>query len=492
MYNMKKAIVIGSGIAGIASSIRLAVKGYRVEVFEANSYFGGKLSSFKLGEYRFDAGPPLFTMPHLVTQLFEIAKLDPKSYFDYKKKDVSCHYFWSDKKKFRAYADRKLFIEEINSVFGEPIKKVEEYINRAKNKYDLTHSLFLENSLHKLKTYLSNDTLNALIKLNSLDLFKTLHKVNEETFSSSQLIQLFDRFATYNGSDPYQTSGIMTLIQHLEGHYGTFVPTKGMVSISKALYDLATSIGVKFHFNSLVKEIKLDQNKAEGVIVNSKYHQADIVISNMDIYPTYKKLLKNIKAPSKTLNQERSSSAIIFYWGIEKSFSELELHNVFFSDDYQNEFNAIFKNKTICDDPTIYLNITSKDIPKDAPKGCENWFILINSPADYGQDWDGIVKRLRKQVISKLSKQLDTPIAPLIKHEKVLTPPLIRDRTQSHMGALYGASSNKSSAAFLRHPNFSRRIKNLYFCGGSVHPGGGIPLCLLSAKIVDELIPNSS
>ena len=308
---MKKAIVIGSGIAGIASSIRLAVKGYKVEVFEANSYFGGKLSSFKLGEYRFDAGPPLFTMPHLVTQLFEIAELDPKSYFDYKKKDVSCHYFWSDKKKFRAYADRKLFIEEINSVFNEPLKKVEEYIKRAKNKYDLTHSLFLENSLHKLKTYLSYDTLNALIKLNSLDLFKTLHKVNEETFSSSQLIQLFDRFATYNGSDPYQTSGIMTLIQHLEGHYGTFVPTKGMVSISKALHDLATSIGVKFHFNSLVKEIKLDQNKAEGVIVNSEYHQADIVISNMDIYPTYKKLLKNIKAPVKTLNQERSSSAII-------------------------------------------------------------------------------------------------------------------------------------------------------------------------------------
>jgi len=489
---MKRAIVIGSGIAGIATSIRLSVKGYKVEVFEANSYFGGKLTSFNLGEYRFDAGPPLFTMPHLVTQLFEVAGLDAKAYFEYKKKDVSCNYFWSDKKKFSAYTDRKLFLEEINSVFNEPVKKVEEYINRAKNKYDLTHCLFLEKSLHKLKTYLSYDTINALTKLNSLDLFKTLHEVNEEAFSSPQLIQLFDRFATYNGSDPYQTSGIMTLIQHLEGNYGTFLPTKGMVSISKALYDLAKSIGVKFYFNSLVKEIKVVQNKAEGVIVNSKYHQADVVVSNMDIYPTYKKLLKSIKPPLKTLKQERSSSAIIFYWGIEKSFSELELHNVFFCDDYQKEFDAIFKNKTICDDPTIYLNITSKDILTDAPKGCENWFILINSPSDYGQDWDEIVNKLKKQIIFKLSKQLDTQIASLIKYEKVLTPPLIQERTQSHMGALYGASSNKSSAAFLRHPNFSRRIKNLYFCGGSVHPGGGIPLCLLSAKIVDELIPRGS
>ena len=152
----------------------------------------------------------------------------------------------------------------------------------------------------------------------------------------------------------------------------------------------------------------------------------------------------------------------------------------------------IFKNKTICDDPTIYINITSKDVPADAPKGSENWFVLINSPADYGQDWDSIVNKLRELIISKLSMELGEPISPLIECEEVLTPPLIQKKTQSHRGALYGASSNTSISAFLRHPNFSNRIKNLYFCGGSVHPGGGMPLCLLSAKIVDELIPKAS
>ena len=117
---------------------------------------------------------------------------------------------------------------------------------------------------------------------------------------------------------------------------------------------------------------------------------------------------------------------------------------------------------------------------------------MINTPADHGQDWDGMVARLRKQVLKKLSKELKTSIEPLIACEEILTPPLIQKKTQSHLGALYGASSNNSMAAFLRHPNFSNRIKNLYFCGGSVHPGGGIPLCLLSAKIVDELIPKAS
>ena len=284
----------------------------------------------------------------------------------------------------------------------------------------------------------------------------------------------------------------MTLIQHLEGHYGTFIPKKGMVSITQALHDLAIILGVEFHFNSPVTEIKVLSKAVKGVLVKSEYFQADIVVSNMDVYPTYKKLLPNLKPPNKTLNQERSSSAVIFYWGIEKSFSELELHNVFFSDDYKNEFVEIFKNQKIGDDPTIYINITSKDVPSDAPKGSENWFVLINAPADHGQDWDEIVNKLRKQIILKLSKELKTPIEPLIACEEILTPPLIQEKTQSHMGALYGASSNNSMAAFLRHPNFSSSTKNLYFCGGSVHPGGGIPLCLLSAKIVDELIPKAS
>ena len=228
-----------------------------------------------------------------------------------------------------------------------------------------------------------------------MELPKTLHQVNEESFSSPQLVQLFDRYATYNGSDPFQTSGIMTLIQHLEGHYCTFVPKVGMVSITQALHKLAVELGVEFHFDTEVTEIKVDQNRVQGVQVKSNFFPAKLVVSNMDIYPTYKKLLPKLKSPTKILKQERSSSAVIFYWGIKKSFEALELHNIFFSEDYQQEFKAIFEDLTVCEDPTIYINITSKDVPTDAPKGCENWFVMINTPADHGQDWDEIVARLR-------------------------------------------------------------------------------------------------
>jgi phytoene dehydrogenase-like protein len=203
----------------------------------------------------------------------------------------------------------------------------------------------------------------------------------------------------------------------------------------------------------------------------------------MDVYFTYNKLLPNVKYPKKTLSQERSSSAIIFYWGIKKEFPELDLHNIFFSNKYKDEFDAIFKAKTIYNDPTVYINISSKIAKKDAPENAENWFVMVNAPANEAQDWDNLINETRKNVISKINAVLKTNIEKLIETEEILDPRTIESKTLSYKGSLYGTSSNSKFAAFLRHPNFKKNIKGLYFVGGSVHPGGGIPLCLLSAKI---------
>lgn len=485
---MNKAIIVGAGIAGLATSVRLALKGYQVTVFERNAYPGGKLSAFETKGFRFDAGPSLFTMPHFVSQLFEMANEEPQSFFRYKKKDIACQYFWDDGMQFTAYADREKFLEAIEKTFGVPKAKVSDYLQRAKTKYDLTSPLFLEKSLHKLSTFLNKETIAALLRLPVFQLNTSLHQANAAYFNNPRLVQLFDRFATYNGSDPYQTSGMMTLIQHLEQHYGTFIPEGGMEQITTAIYELARRQGVTFHFNSAVSKIQVEAKQVTGIVVNETFVPGDLVVSNMDVFPTYHRLLQSQKPPKKQLNQERSSSAVIFYWGIRDTFPNLDLHNIFFSNDYQKEFEAIFKQQTLSDDPTVYVNITSKDVPQDAPEGCENWFVMINTPADYGQDWEALVAQLRRRVIKKLSTVLGVALESRIVTEALLTPPLIQEKTQSHRGALYGASSNDTLAAFLRHPNFSQSIKNLYFCGGSVHPGGGIPLCMLSAKIVDELI----
>jgi hypothetical protein len=214
------------------------------------------------------------------------------------------------------------------------------------------------------------------------------------------------------------------------------------------------------------------------------------VVCNADVKPAYKFLIKNVKARKQTLQQESSSSAMIFYWGIKKKFKQLDLHNIFFTDDYKKEFTLLFDEKTVTEDPTGYIHISSKYVPDDAPEYGENWFILVNVPSNSGQDWDQLRISIRKSVIDKLSRLLDANIEDLIEEEDYLDPVRIEQRTSSHAGALYGASSNDRMAAFFRHPNFSS-VQGLYFVGGSVHPGGGIPLCLLSAKIATELIPEA-
>lgn len=482
-----KVAIIGSGIAGIATSIRLKAKGFDVTVYEKNSFPGGKLSSFKLGEFRFDAGPSLFTMPQYVDELFEISGENPKEHFKYKKKKIACKYFWEDESIFNAYSDKEKFYDECENKFNVERKQIKKYLNKAKKKFDLTRKIFLEKSLHKINSFLNYETVKALFNLNIYQINKNLNEVNQKEIEEKHLVQLFNRYATYNGSSPYKTPGMMTLIQHLESHYGTYIPLKGMNDISNSLYRLAERKGVKFEFESEVEKIEIQNNKATGIIVNNKLKRFDKIVSNSDVYSTYKYLLKE-KLNHNSLKQERSSSAIIFYWGIKKIYKQLDLHNIFFSDNYEKEFKYIFDENKIIDDPTIYVNITSKDVPADSPESCENWFVMVNSPFNTGQDWEKIKNTLRSNIISKLERILKENISNNIVEERIYTPVDLESNTNSHQGSLYGISSNNKFSAFLRHPNFLKKIPNLYFCGGSVHPGGGIPLCLLSAKIVSNLI----
>ncbi|GGD81449.1 phytoene desaturase [Emticicia aquatilis] len=483
-----KVAIIGAGIGGIATAIRLANKGHEIEIFEANSYPGGKLSEFQQGEYRFDAGPSLFTMPQFVTELFELSGRNPADYFQYTKLPEVCRYFWDDGTRLNVSANISEFAKDAENKLGEPAENITKFLKEAAFKYEILSGLFLEDSLHKFSTWTSKKAFRGYLNLPKMGIFGTMNKANESFFKQSKTVQLFNRYATYNGSDPYQTPATLNIIPHLEYNVGAFFPKDGMFGITQSLVNLAKDLGVKFHFGAKVEEIIVEEKTVKNVRLNNEILAFDKVISNMDVTPTYRKLLPKAKHPDKILNQAKSGSGLIFYWGIKKEFKELSLHNIFFSNDYKTEFEHQFQKKTIYHDPTIYLNITSKYKKDDAPEGCENWFILLNAPANEGQDWDTIIAKARQNVIDKLSRNLGVNVGNLIENESILDPRSIEMRTSSAQGALYGNSSNNKFAAFLRHANFSSDIKNLYFVGGSVHPGGGIPLALSSAKIVADMI----
>ncbi len=485
---MPKAAVIGAGIAGIATAIRLANRGFTVDIFEANSYPGGKLSAFEQAGFRFDAGPSLFTMPQLVDELFQLSGLQPAEHFDYIRLPETCRYFYEDGTRLTAHSEPAKFAEAIEQATGEPAQHVLDFLADSEMKYELTADVFLHSSLHKAATYLNAKALKGYLNFQKLDVFRTMNEANAARFQDPRVVQLFNRYATYNGSDPYQTPATMNIIPHLEYNIGAYFPTKGMVDITQSLVKLAESLGVKISYQAKVEEVVVKRRKAVGLKIQGEVLPFDCIVSNMDLVNTYRKLLSQAKQPEKMLNQPKSSSALIFYWGIKQQFPALGLHNIFFSRDYRQEFEALFTQKDISDDPTVYLNITSKHKPDDAPEDCENWFVMINAPNNSGQDWDELIARTRTNILAKLSRLLNCDLASLIVCESILDPRTIESRTSSSQGALYGNSSNNRYAAFLRHANFSFSIKNMYFCGGSVHPGGGIPLCLLSAKITASLV----
>ena len=485
----KKISIIGSGVAGLATSVRLAKKGHEVHVFESNAYPGGKINSSTFGEYRFDQGPSVFTGPKYLKEIYDLCGED-FSQFKMIPLETSFNYFFNDGLRMRLSNKREEIIDEICEKLGEDKRTLTSYLDKAAKNYKAIAPMFIEASLHSWKNYTGKSFFKALGRLSKYKLFSTMHEENQKAFRNPKTIQLFNRFASYNGSDPYQAPAMLNMIGHLEINQTPYLPANGMIQITDSLYHLAKKYGVQFHFNERVDNILIEGKTISGVKTASGEYLSDAVVSNMDVSFTYERLLKEspFPKPEKTIKQEKSSSAIVFYWGIKQSFPELTLHNIFFSDDYKAEFDGIFDKKKPVDDPTIYVNITSKYVKGDAPEGCENWFTMINAPIDVGQDWDQEIARMREKIIAKISKSLGVDISELIEVEEILDPRKIESRYHGKQGSIYGNASNNRYAAFQRHPNFSKHFKNLFFVGVSVHPGGGIPLALNSAKIACEYL----
>jgi len=482
-----KALIIGSGIGGMASAIRLAAMGFETHVFEQNAFYGGKINSKSIKGYRFDRGPSVFTEPHLVDELLSLDKSSDID-FKYTKLPISCCYFFEDGTRLALPRGTSAVAKTLSDELGEDFKHVERRLKRLELNYKAVYAVFIQASLHRIRQWLNRNVLNAIYRIPFYGLFSSMNRVNSRAFKNSKTTQIFNRFATYNGSDPYRSPGMFNIIAHLELNVGPFMPKGGMVSISSAIYKKAIELGVQFHFDSRIDEILYSDGMVKGVTCAGQMHESDIIVSNMDVHFTYEKLLPGLKGPKRVLKQEKSTSAIVFYWGIRKSFDQLDVHNIFFSKDYEGEFNSIFLNKTLSHDPTVYIHISSKMEKEDAPDGCENWFVMVNAPIDTGQDWKIQKQQLRANVIRKLDKLLHEDIAALIEVEEDLDPVRMEQMYSGKNGSIYGNASNAILSSFYRHPNFSPSLKGLYFSGVTVHPGGGIPLALNSAEIVQRCV----
>jgi phytoene desaturase len=485
----RDVIIIGAGLSGLACALRLAASGCRVLVLDSNEGPGGKISEKRARGYRFDTGASLLTLPGLIDDLLETAGVEER--VGIRQLDIICKYFYSDGTVINAFRDAGDFATEIQKKTGEKKESVLAFLRNSRYMYELTKNTFIFSPFRTLSNMFSRSALNVLLHFHALDAFRSMNEKNNRWFSDARIRQLFNRYATYSGSNPYKAPATLNIIAHLEHSGGAYLPEGGMYGLIQVLYKSALAKGVEFMFKTRAEKIISGRKGTRGVESGGEILRSKIVVSDADIFSVYNRLLEPKKVPGYLLKQELSSSAIIFFWGIKNKYPVLETHNILFSGDYKSEFEYIFEKKAVYYDPTIYIYISSRIVHADAPAGCENWFVMINSPVNEGQDWDRCVAEARSSIISKINRMLDTDIETYIEFEDSADPRTIEKSSSSYKGALYGNSSNNKMAAFFRHPNFMCRFKGLFFTGGSVHPGGGIPLCLASAKIVADKIIKS-
>lgn len=481
---MKKEVgIIGAGVSGLALAVRLARMGWTVTVFEASPVAGGKLGELRRDGFRFDTGPSLFTLPELLTEL-----LDDDLRPDMERLDIVTRYFFEDGLCLNAYGRPERFASEVEEKTGEKASKLMAYLTKAAWMYRLTAPVFIFGAIHRWRRLFSFQNLWRALQFPRLQVFANLHQKNKLTFRDRRLVQLFDRFATYNGSDPYRAPATLQVIAHLEHNLGAWLPKQGMRVVAEALYAQAVRLGVHFRFSFAVEAVRLLSKDQVQVFAGVERFNFNLVVSAIDVTYFYQNILVKPEKLKPYKAEEPSTSALIFYWGMNRNYPKLEVHSVFFAADYVAEFESLFRQKTICDDPTVYVYVSSKQNEADAPAGMENWFVMVNAPVDVGQNWEELIAETRRRILQKLERMLGEAVETHICCEQVLDPPGIFNKTSSVGGAIYGPSSNNLFSAFKRHPNYRDELPGVYFTGGSVHPGGGIPLCLASAKIVAGLI----
>jgi diapolycopene oxygenase len=482
-------VVIGAGMGGLSVAIRLAVAGQQVVVLEQNSQVGGKMGQIQADGFRWDTGPSVITMRHVFSDLFQRAGKQLDEYLTLQAVEPLTRYFYPDGVQLDVTKDWPALAAQIDALEPRDVQGYLQFLAHAARLHAITGPVFI---------YDQPPTWRTFLRVSPLEMFKidpwfTLHQSVRRYVRSPHLRQLLDRFATYVGASPYAAPATLGVIAHVELTGGVWYPRGGIYAIAQALQRLATEVGVEIRTDHPVQQIVVTHGRATGVrLADGGQIAAQAVIANVDVTTVYDRLLPLNPATRKAQRQmkaiEPSCSGYVLLLGVEGQHPALAHHNIFFAPDYRREFADIFQRGVPPRDPTIYVAITSKSDPDHAPPGCENWFVLVNAPPlGAAFDWSSQEAAYREHVLATLAG-FGYPLQQRIRHLRVLTPHDLAQGTGAWRGALYGLSSNQPWNALRRPHNRCPHVQKLYFVGGTTHPGGGVPMVMLSGKAVAEMV----
>ncbi|HEX8335403.1 MAG TPA: phytoene desaturase family protein [Pyrinomonadaceae bacterium] len=482
----RRAVVIGGGLGGLATAVRLAAAGWRVEVCEQGPRLGGKMNTFVSEGFRFDTGPSLITMPWVFEELFEAAGSSLALHVKLAPVRPLADYVYPDGTRFTYTTSLPEWLDTVRQLEPRDCEGFLRFMRLGARLFELSRETFLR------RAPLAPPDLRSLRALGRAPLrgaWGNYHSTVAAHFRSPHLRQLFGRYPTYVGSSPYLAPATLAVIPYIEFAYGGWHVEGGLYRIVESLVGLAQGLGVSLHTGARVRSIEHGGGRVRGVrLADGTGLAADVVVMNGDAALT-DALLDGGDGERRLGEQmDRSLSGFVLLVGLRRRLEGLKHHTVYFSEDYRKEFSQLFDERRFPRDPTVYVCAPSRTDPGAAPEGGETLFVMANAPAS-DEPWGGRrTAETRARVFERLSKggfpdiESDTVVS------DVWTPRRFARDYLSPGGSIYGTHSHGWRSAFLRPPNRHGRVGGLYHVGGSSHPGGGTPTVLLSAQITSELI----
>ncbi len=483
----KKVIVIGSGLGGLSAAISLRQEGYEVSIHEKNDKIGGKLNVLKAQGYSFDLGPSILTLPHLFERLFERSGKKMSDYIPIRPLRPHWRNFFEDGTVVDLHPEPEKMAEEARKV-GEDPENVRRFLKYSADLYDLTNEGYFEQGLDTAADFRKFYGLGKFLKF---DLFRSMHGGVARFLKTRYMRDIFDYFIKYVGSSAYHSPAFMNCMPTIQYRYDLWYVDGGLYHIALGLQRLMDELGISVHLHSEVTEVRKDGARVTGLVANGEFHPADIIVSNMEVIPAYEKLLAEDDDFMKSLEKfEPSCSGLVIELGLDRKYEQLAHHNFFYSDHQKKHFHTVFRKHQLPPDPTIYLVAASRTDPTVAPAGCDCLKILPHIP--YIDDKKPLTRddyhALKERVLDKLERMGLTDLRKHVVFEHFWTPLDIREQYHSNKGSIYGVVSDRFKNLAFKAPKQSTKYPNLFFVGGSVNPGGGMPMVVLCGQNVAKKV----
>lgn len=495
---MAEIVVVGAGVGGLAAAIRVAAAGHDVTVLERLAHVGGKLGERTADGFTWETGPSLLTLPQVFRDIASAIGRDLDDLVDLIRLDPICRYRFADGSGFDHRADLDAAVDAAEAFAPGAGPQWRAFLEHAATVWDVSERTFFAGAMASPLRLLQR--MRSPRDLLDIDPLRSLHARAAASFDDQRLVQWADRYATYSGSSPFDAPATLSCIPHLEQDLGAWYVRGGLARLADALGQLATEAGVDIRTGCDVDSISRVDGRATGVrLVGGERIAADAVIADADALHLYRDLLPHPRARRRAERAPRSSSGFVMLLGVAGATDDLAHHNISFSADYPAEFSSLFDTHTPLADPTVYVAASSVTDPTQAPAGHENWFVLVNAPSfptdrpfSTAQGPEAGAHFVENEYAGYGDHLLEVmagrgwDLSGRIVHREEITPFDIADRFRTPGGSIYGTSSNGAMAAFLR-PGNRGPVDGLYLCGGSSHPGGGLPLVAISGRIAADL-----